>query len=74
MGHLFDPKHNFGPLVDKYGSEEKVVEEMVKGLRGKLPPSGLFEVKIELGGQEVIVRGNVINGVPRIGTAFTPPP
>lgn len=74
MGHMFDPKHNFGPLVDKYGSEEKVVEEMVKGLRGKLPPSGLFEVKLELGGQEVIVRGNVINGVPRIGTAFTPPP
>jgi len=33
---------------------------------------GTFEKSISIYGQNVTVRGAVVNGVPRIGTAFIP--
>jgi hypothetical protein len=73
LSHVFDPKHNFGPLVETYGSEAGAMEQIVRSLDGAgLPSSGLFEVTTQVGGQSVIVRGAVVNRVARIGTAFTP--
>lgn len=73
LSHVFDPKHNFGPLVETYGSEAGVVEQIVRSLNGAgLPSSGIFEVTTRVGGQSVVVRGAVVDGVARIGTAFTP--
>jgi hypothetical protein len=34
--------------------------------------NGLFQIVVNVGGQMVTVRGIVINGVVRIGTAFIP--
>lgn len=70
MHHIFDPKHNFQPLVEKYGSEEMVAEVIVRSL-GDLP-EGNFRVTRYIDGQQVMIRGNFMDGVPRIGTAFTP--
>ena len=73
VAHVFDPKHNFGPLVETYGSEEAAMEQIVRSLDGvALPSSGTFEVTTQVAGQSVVIRGAVVDGVARIGTAFTP--
>ena len=43
---------------------------MVRSL-GDLP-DGVFEVQRMIGGEMVTIRGNVIDGVAKIGTAFIP--
>lgn len=73
LDHVFVPKHNFDPLVTKYGTREDAMEQIVRSLNGPdLPGVGRFEVNRVVGGQDVVIRGAVVDGVPRIGTAFTP--
>ncbi len=72
LDHVFVPKHNLDPLVRKFGSREGVMEQMIRNLGGPLPKSGPFQVTREVGGQTVVIRGAVVDGVPKIGTAFTP--
>lgn len=72
LDHIFAAKHNFDPLVQQYGSREAVVQQFLTGLKGLTPGSGTFEQQIVVGSQKVIVRGAVVNGVTKIGTAYTP--
>jgi hypothetical protein len=73
LDHVFIPKrHNLGALVTKFGSEEAVIGKMLNGVRSSVPISGLFEIPVQIGGQIVVVRGSVVNGIIRISTAFTP--
>jgi hypothetical protein len=72
LDHVFDPKHNFDPLVSQFGSREAAMEQIVRSIGGPLPQAGRFEVARQIGGQTVIIRGAVVDGTPRIGTAFTP--
>jgi hypothetical protein len=73
LDHVFVPKHKLGPLVDKFGGREGAMREIIGSLRsGGLPESGPFEVVRNVGGQPVHIRGAVVDGVPKIGTAFTP--
>jgi hypothetical protein len=65
-------QENIRPLVQQFGSREAVVQQFLNGLDGLTPDSGTFEEQIVVGGQKVIVRGAVINGITKIGTAFTP--
>jgi hypothetical protein len=37
-----------------------------------LPERGVYEVSRVVDGQAVTIRGAVVNGVPRLGTAFNP--
>jgi hypothetical protein len=38
---------------------------------GKLPISGIFkDIPVNVAGVTVLIRGNVIDGVPRLGTMF----
>jgi RHS repeat-associated protein len=72
--HIFDkPGRNLDALVEKFGSkvaalaalEEATTEQVVgKGLTGQ------FEEVVNVGGTDVTVRGAVVNGVVKIGTAF----
>jgi hypothetical protein len=48
------------------------VQQFLTELKGKTPSSGVFERQVVVGGQVVIVRGAVVDGVTKIGTAFTP--
>ncbi|MEM7110684.1 MAG: hypothetical protein AAF519_20815, partial [Bacteroidota bacterium] len=71
--HLFPAKHNLGPLVNKLGGQQNTVRAVLNAANGKLPASGLFrDIPVRVGGQTVFIRGNVINGVPRLGTMFIP--
>jgi hypothetical protein len=72
LDHIFAAKHNFDPLVQQFGSREAVVQQFLNELKGLTPASGTFQEQIVVGGQTVIVRGAVVNGVTKIGTAYTP--
>jgi hypothetical protein len=69
--HLFSAKHNLDPLVNKLGGQQNTVRSVLNEANGKLPASGIFkDIPVSVGGQTVFIRGNVINGVPRLGTMF----
>lgn len=72
LDHIFDPKHKFQPLVQQFGSREAAMEQIVRSIGGPLPKAGRFEIAQTIGSQTVIIRGAVVDGTPRIGTAFTP--
>ena len=54
------------------GSREAVIEQMLVGIRGQTPASGVFEIPTVICGQTVVVRGAVVDGVPSLATAFMP--
>ncbi|MCB2089970.1 MAG: hypothetical protein KDF58_00885 [Alphaproteobacteria bacterium] len=69
--HIFAAKHNLGPLVNKLGGQENTIRTVLNAANGKLPASGVFNnIPVNVGGQTIFLRGNVINGVPRICTMF----
>ncbi len=71
ISHLFASKHNLGPLVSKFGGQQNTVRAVLNAANGRLPASGVFNnIPVNVGGQTVFIRGNVINGVPRLGTMF----
>jgi hypothetical protein len=74
MSHIFRDEHLLDPLVEKYGSAEGVVAQVSQGLSSlPLPTSGIFVgAPLMIGGQPVVVNGTIINGIPRIGTFYTP--
>ncbi len=72
LDHIFVPKHNLDALVTQLGSREAVVEQMLRGVSGRTPTAGVFELTTAIEGQAVVVRGAVVDGVVKIGTAFTP--
>ena len=73
VAHLFPAKHNLGSLVTKLGGQENTVRSVLNAANGKLPSSGMFNnIPVNVGGSTVFIRGNVVNGVPRLGTMFIP--
>jgi len=73
LNHIFAAKHKFGPLVTKLGGQENTIRAVLNAANGKFPASGVFtNVSVNVGGQTIILRGNVINGVPRLATMFIP--
>lgn len=69
--HVFGKaQHDLGAVTQKLGSEEAVLREAVLAVpRGQV---GRFEVTARIGGYDVVVRGRVVQGIPRIGTMFRP--
>ena len=75
MAHVIDPaKHNFGNLVQAAGGRTEAMQQIVGSLSDGvgLPESGPFVVTRTIQGEVVTIRGAVVNGVPKIGTAFIP--
>ncbi len=75
MEHVLDPgKHNFGDLIQAAGGRSEAMQQIVGSLSdgAGLPESGPFEVTRTIQGEVVTIRGAVVNGVPKIGTAFIP--
>jgi RHS repeat-associated protein len=74
MDHVFVPKHKLGALIQSCGSEGATMDEIIDsvqgasdGIYGKTNP--LIRV---INGFTVTIRGAMINGVFKIGTAFIP--
>jgi hypothetical protein len=73
LEHIFgNPNHNLQPIVQEFGSQEAGMEQIVRNVGGPLPESGPFEIAQDIGGQTVMIRGAVVDGIVRIGTTFTP--
>jgi hypothetical protein len=76
LGHIFgQARHNLGPLVQKLGSQEAAFTAVQSAAQSAVRSqrlSGVFQTTVNVAGQNVVVRGNVIDGVARIGTFFVP--
>lgn len=77
LRHIFGKAaHNLAALVARVGSERAVMALVARGLAslpaGTLPSAGVFEVIVRVGGQDVTVRGAVVDGIVRISTMFIP--
>jgi hypothetical protein len=75
LEHVIDPaKHGFDDLVKASGGRSEAMRSIVDSLQCScdLPTSGPFEVQRLIHGESVTIRGAIVNGVPRIGTAFIP--
>jgi hypothetical protein len=57
-------------LVEKFGSQEAAYDALEAAAQQQVKGAGLFEQGVNVDGVNVTVRGNVINGVVEIGTAF----
>jgi RHS repeat-associated protein len=76
LNHIFgNAEHGVDGLVDTFGSQENAynaIQQATQGLVDQQGVTGVFEEVVNVGGQDVTVRGVVIDGVVRIGTAFIP--
>jgi hypothetical protein len=77
LHHIFDnPAHNLGPVVQLFGGSQAATFCAIKSATEAAVENqgliGRFETVVEVGGTHVTVRGAVINGSVKIGTAFIP--
>jgi len=73
LNHLFAAKHNLIELVTELGGEENTIKAVLNAAIGKLPADGVFEnIAVSVSGTTVYISGNVINGIPYIGTMYIP--
>lgn len=74
--HIFGQvKHNLDPLVTQFGSQENAFNALQKATEAAVRSqglSGVFEIIVNVGTETVTVRGNIIKGIVKIGTAFIP--
>jgi len=74
INHIFGKaKHNLGGLIQQYGSPASAYAALEKATATQVGAKGLtgeFEEIVNVGGTNVTVRGAVVNGVVKIGTAF----
>lgn len=74
ISHIMQAKHGLDGILKIAGSERNVVRRLFLSLgqQSSLPASGTFERIINVYGKQVTVRGAVVDGTPRIATAFIP--
>jgi RHS repeat-associated protein len=76
LNHIFgEAEHNLGNLVSEFGSEESAFNAVQRAAETVVKSKGLqgvFEETVRVGTETVTVRGAVVNGVVKIGTAFKP--
>jgi hypothetical protein len=73
LSHIIDPaKHGFADLIKAAGGRSQAMKLIVDSLGAgqDLPASGPFAVTRIINGAEVTIRGAMVNGIPKIGTAF----
>jgi len=71
LSHIFDnPAHNLDPVVSAYGTQTAAFQAIQQAVQTLGMTNGLFEVVVNVAGFNVTVRGNVINGIAYIGTAY----
>ena len=76
INHLFGKaQHNLGVLVEEFGGQAGATNAMQNAIQARVTARGLsgtFKQVVRVGAQDVTIRGRVIEGVARIGTAFIP--
>jgi len=74
LAHIFgQERHNLNGVVNQFGSEEKAYEAIQKATEAATTGSkGVFQTTVKVGTETVTVRGAVVDGAVKIGTAFVP--
>ena len=75
LAHVFDnAEHGLDFLVESSGGQSQAMRQLVNSLADGigLPEAGRFEVVRVIDGVAVTIRGAVVDGIPKIGTAFVP--
>ncbi len=76
FNHIFgQAEHNLGGVVQLFGSQEKAFEAIKLATENSVRAqklSGVFETVVKVGDAQITVRGAVVEGETRIGTAFIP--
>jgi len=74
VNHIFgNAAHNLDPLVSEFGSQQAAYNALKQATQAAVAQqrvTGVFEISVKVGSQNVTVRGAVVNGVAEIGTAF----
>ncbi|WP_194835398.1 hypothetical protein [Nocardia sp. XZ_19_369] len=74
MGHVFVPKHKLDDLVKSLGGQEATMRKFIESVQGV--PDGVYNganpLVRTINGQTVEIRGAMIDGVFKIGTAYIP--
>ncbi|MFI9405174.1 hypothetical protein [Nocardia sp. NPDC052316] len=74
MKHVFVPKHKLDGLVNSLGGEEATMKKLIESVQGV--PNGVYDrtnpLVRTINGQTVEIRGSMIDGVFKIGTAYIP--
>jgi hypothetical protein len=81
LHHIFaNHRHNLESLVQQYGSREAAVQAIQDAVdadlhAGELIPNarGVFEATLEIGGNQVTVRGVILSGTAVLGSAWILP-
>jgi hypothetical protein len=65
---------SLGDLLNSSGGRPDAMRMLVDSLQdgSGLPANGPFEVTRVINGQNITIRGAMVRGVPKIGTAFDP--
>jgi RHS repeat-associated protein len=76
LNHIFgQARHKLDDLVKEFGSQENAMDALQQAAEDAVKSKGLkgvFEETVKVGTQQVTVRGNVVDGAVKIGTAFRP--
>lgn len=75
INHIFNKaEHKLGDFVESCGSNRKAFDKLEHAFKkvAKGRSDGVFEASINIDGFNITVRGSVVNGLPKIGTAFAP--
>ena len=77
LHHIFGrAKHELDGLVEEFESQRAAFEAMQEAAENMVKSKGIaggrYEETVRVGGQLLTVRGEVVDGVVRIGTAFIP--
>ncbi len=77
LAHIFDnPAHNLGPVLQQFGGSQAAAFSAIKTATEAAVKAqglaGVFETGVRIAGAHVIVRGAVVQGAVKIGTAFSP--
>ncbi len=71
LNHLFGKaKHGLEPLVEKIGSREGVVKEVLTKANGAFSRAAGAEVSVSVEGTVVSMRGALVDGLYKVGTIF----
>lgn len=74
LSHIFgNAQHGLDGIVNSLGSQQAAMNALQQATEAAVRQQGLtgvFETTVQVAGETVTVRGNVIDGVVKIGTAF----
>lgn len=73
VDHIFDNPthdHQWGATGLSQEGNWNLIRDTIESNYGQIPDNGVFEVTQDFGGYSVTVRGAVVDGVVRIGTAW----